>query len=94
MSVNRTEIEKLARLARLELEPEQASRYAEDISGILQYVNKLSEVRVEGLGNEAGVEAGLRPDRAVGLSLSDQQELIGLAPETEGGLVKTKAVFE
>ena len=94
MSVNRTEIEKLARLARLELEPEQASRYAEDISGILQYVGKLSEVRVEGVGVEEMAEESLRPDRAVGLSLSDQEELIGLAPETEEGLVKTKAVFE
>ena len=94
MSINLNEVDKLAGLSRIELDPEKKQKYMADLSAILQYVGKLQEVRAEAAPAEENSEESLRPDQVVGISSEDQQELVKAAPETEGGLIKTKAVFE
>jgi len=93
--LNIQEIEKLARLCRLELSAEEKDRYAEDLSAILSYVEKLQEVDVSHLENTtATTENVLRQDMVVGVSLEDQKELIKQAPDSKDNLVKTKPVFD
>jgi len=88
------EIEKLARLCRLELSAEEKSHYAEDLSAILSYVEKLQEVDVDSTEIlTTTTENVLRQDMVVGVSLDDQKKLINQAPETKDNLVKTKPVF-
>jgi len=92
--LNIQEIEKLARLCRLELSAEEKNRYTEDLSAILAYVEKLQEVDVSYLDNTPAItENVLRQDMVVGISLEDQKELINQAPESKDNLVKTKPVF-
>ncbi|MFH0702236.1 MAG: Asp-tRNA(Asn)/Glu-tRNA(Gln) amidotransferase subunit GatC [bacterium] len=43
------EVEHVAKLARLELKEEEKSRFAEQISNILDYFNQLSEVNTENI---------------------------------------------
>lgn len=92
--LNIQEVEKLARLCRLELNAEEKSRYSEDLSAILSYVEKLQEVDLNQVSNSAkATENVLRQDMVVGVSLDDQKDLINQAPATKDNLVKTKPVF-
>lgn len=45
--LSKKEVEKIAELARLGLSDEEKNKFAEDLSLVLGYVNKLSEVNVE-----------------------------------------------
>ena len=47
MSLTKKEVEKIAELARLELGEKEKEKFAEDLSSVLGYVQKLSEVNVE-----------------------------------------------
>jgi aspartyl-tRNA(Asn)/glutamyl-tRNA(Gln) amidotransferase subunit C len=47
--LNREDILKLAQLARLDLSDAEVEEYASELSAILQYVEQLSSVDVEGL---------------------------------------------
>lgn len=47
--LTRDDILKLARLARLEVSEDEVTEYTEELSAILQYVEQLSEVDIEGL---------------------------------------------
>lgn len=47
--LTRDDVLKLARLARLELTDEEVEQYSSELSEILQYVEQLSAVDVEGL---------------------------------------------
>ena len=105
MSLNIKEVEHLAKLARIELSEAEKKRYTDDISSILQYVNKLQEISAKGglascgkvkeesLVNESD-DSRLREDKVIGVSSEEQKSLIKQAPETQDGLMKTKPVFE
>ena len=94
MSLTIIEIERLAKLARIKLTNEEKEHYAENLSAILAYVEKLQEVKVDSLDNKSTItENVLRQDMVVGVSLIEQKELINQAPETQDNLVKTKPVF-
>ena len=47
MALTKKEVEKIAELARLELGEEEKEKFAEDLSSVLGYVQKLSEVNIE-----------------------------------------------
>jgi len=95
MSLTIKEIGQLAKLARLELSDEEKEKYSQDISSILQYVDKLQELKTDKVNLLIEAEESItREDAVIGNSTKDQKELIGLALDVEGGLIKTKAVFD
>jgi len=94
MSLTPKELEKLAQLARLDLAETEKGKLAQDVSSILQYVGKLQELKTEDNFKVPDREQNLRRDKVIGISTTEQKELIKLAPEQENNLVKTKAVFE
>ena len=49
MSLDRATVHKVATLARLELTPEEEETFAGQLSGILDYVDQLSELDVTGV---------------------------------------------
>lgn len=93
MSINLKEVEKLAKLARLELKEEEKKKYAEDISAILNYVSQLQGIKTGEQFTSEVLPGRLREDRVIGISTNRQKELISQAPEQENNLIKTKAVF-
>ena len=95
MSLTIKETEQLAKLARLELSAEEKEKYSKDISSILQYVNKLQELKTSAQGGPASGrdESITRDDIVVGKTTAEQKELVSRAPDVEDGLIKTKAVF-
>jgi aspartyl-tRNA(Asn)/glutamyl-tRNA(Gln) amidotransferase subunit C len=65
MSLTLEQVRHIARLARLRLTPEEERRYAEQLSAILDYAERLQRVDLTDVPPTAGVQdlrAPLRPD--------------------------------
>jgi aspartyl-tRNA(Asn)/glutamyl-tRNA(Gln) amidotransferase subunit C len=49
MAIDRKTVEHVAKLARLELSPEELDRYGQQLAAILEYIAKLEKLDVSGL---------------------------------------------
>ena len=89
------QIKHIANLARLELTPEEETKYGEQISAILNYVDKLSEVNTDNVSITAqtgGLVNAWREDEVK--PWPEEEVLSALAQgETSGGQVKVKRVL-
>ena len=95
MTLKASEIEHLAALARLELTKGKQEKFPQEISGILDYVKSLQEVK--GYELDEGLKAPaslLRTDQVLAWPATEQLAFISAAPDTENGLIKTKPVFD
>ena len=89
------EVKKIATLARLELTDDEIALYSEQLSGILGYIDQLQEVdtkNVEITSQVTGLSNVMREDAVD--AWENPSELVAMAPEHEGGLIKVKAVFD
>lgn len=85
-SLTDAEVAEIAALARLELEPAEAARLAEELGQILEHFAVLADVDTEGvepMTHVTDLALKLRPDD-VGPSLAPE-EALGAAPEVEAG---------
>jgi len=95
MSLTLEEVEHIAQLARLELTEEEAARYREQLSAILDYVAKLQELDTSDVPPMSAVFAGdshLRPDRAH--APLSRKSLLKNAPEVKNAQFKIPPVFD
>jgi len=94
MKLSKQEVEKIAKLSRLELSDKEKEKFANQLSDVLNYVEKLKEVDTENVEITAqvtGLENVYRDDKMEQCDF--QKELVKQAAETEGDLIKTKSVF-
>jgi aspartyl-tRNA(Asn)/glutamyl-tRNA(Gln) amidotransferase subunit C len=94
MKLSKQEVEKIAKLSRLELTDEEKDKFAGQMSAVLDYVGKLEEVNTENVDMTAqvtGLENVYRDDKVDQCDF--QKELIKQAAESEDNLIKTKSVF-
>ncbi|MCX6739790.1 MAG: Asp-tRNA(Asn)/Glu-tRNA(Gln) amidotransferase subunit GatC [Candidatus Parcubacteria bacterium] len=94
MKLTKQEVEKIAKLSRLELTDAEKDKFADQISAVLDYVGKLNEVDTENVEMTAqvtGLENVYRKDEVDQLDF--QKELIKQSAESENNLIKTKSVF-
>jgi aspartyl-tRNA(Asn)/glutamyl-tRNA(Gln) amidotransferase subunit C len=92
--VSREEILHLARLAKLELSPAEEERLAAQLGRILDYVAQLREVdeKADELTHVAIAEAPPRGDEPrPGLP---RDEVLALAPKTDGETIQVPAVID
>lgn len=86
MSLNDSDVRKLANLARLELSDEEVSTLRPQLGQILEFVEKLSELDTEGvepMTTALEVDNRWRDDEVTsGLT---NRDAIGSAPECDGG---------
>ncbi|MCF6249003.1 MAG: Asp-tRNA(Asn)/Glu-tRNA(Gln) amidotransferase subunit GatC [Desulfobacula sp.] len=54
MKISKDEVEKIAHLARLKIQDSQKEKMADQLSNILQYIDKLKDVDVEGVTLSSG----------------------------------------
>jgi aspartyl-tRNA(Asn)/glutamyl-tRNA(Gln) amidotransferase subunit C len=95
MSLTYTEVEHVARLARLHLSTEELAQMTGQLSDILDYIAMLQEVDVSGVPTTAqvtGLVSVMRPDVVVGQLTSE--EALANAPDKQDGMFRVKAVFE
>ncbi|MFH2092002.1 MAG: Asp-tRNA(Asn)/Glu-tRNA(Gln) amidotransferase subunit GatC [Pseudomonadota bacterium] len=85
MKISREEVEKMAHLARLEIDDSQTEKLAEQLSHILQYIDKLKDVDVEGVklsSDAAFMNNVLRQDQVK--SSPGPNVTLANAPERDG----------
>jgi aspartyl-tRNA(Asn)/glutamyl-tRNA(Gln) amidotransferase subunit C len=95
MSLDASDLEKIAHLARLAIAPGSIERYAADLSNILDLVAQMDAVDttgVEPMAHPLHMTQRMRPDR---VSESDQRERYQtIAPLTEDGLYLVPKVID
>jgi aspartyl-tRNA(Asn)/glutamyl-tRNA(Gln) amidotransferase subunit C len=95
MALTQEEVAHVARLARLQLSPEEIERMQEQLSAILDYVDMLQEVNVTGVTPTAqvtGLSSVMRADEVQ--SMLSWDEALRNASDHREGMFRVKAVFE
>ena len=88
------DILKLASLARIKIAPNEVERFRNEIGGILQYVAKINEIKLEPqIGANLQVKNVFRSDDMAHESGIFTEKLMRSAPKREGGLVKVKKIL-
>ena len=94
--INKKEIHKIAKLAKIDIKDGELDAYSDQISKILDYITELNEVdtsKVEEFsGDILNNQQNLRED-VIGKSL-DREEIIKLAPESDGVYFKVPKVIK
>jgi aspartyl-tRNA(Asn)/glutamyl-tRNA(Gln) amidotransferase subunit C len=92
--LTKEEVIKIATLSRINLTDAEVEKFQKDLSTVLDYVEELKQVNVDGLAEVSqvtGLENIMRPDEAV---MSDNRELMFKnAPEMKDGFYKVKAIL-
>jgi len=95
MSLSPEQVQQVAHLARLALQPEQLDPYAKQLSDILDLVGRLSAAETEGvvpMAHPMDMTQRLRPDV---ITESDRREAFQAhAPAVENGLFLVPKVIE
>lgn len=95
MRLSKDQVKHVAKLANLPLTPEEEEKYTQQLSKVLDYVEKLNSAdtsKVEPTFNVTGWSNVMREDTTAP-SLS-QGEALQNAPKEKEGMFKTKGVFE
>ena len=99
MAISQKEIERIARLARIELAPRERDTLEQELSRILEFVAKLNELDISAVGPLSGGTELENVMRADAPSLIEGEREVGAgliqsAPQKRRGFVEVKAVFE
>jgi len=95
MKISREQVLHVATLARLSFTDEEVDRFTAQLSSVLEYVDKLSELDLDGVEPMAHVHATLTTMRDDTSRTSlPREELLANAPETEGGCFRVPQVIE
>jgi aspartyl-tRNA(Asn)/glutamyl-tRNA(Gln) amidotransferase subunit C len=94
------DVERVAELANLELEPDESKSMVHDLNAILEYVAQLNELDTAGIVplaqvselNGAGNAGALRAD--INRPSLDRSVVMDCAPETDGAFFKVPKVIE
>ena len=95
MSLSRSDVEKIAHLARLAVSDDDEDRYAADLSNILGLVEQMSAVDTRGVTPMAHPLRMVQRLRADEPTEPNQRERFqAIAPATDGGLYLVPKVIE
>jgi len=76
MALTDKDVQKIAKLARIALAPEEILHYAGEINGILKWIAQLEEVNTDGIDPLLSVSNQLLPWRADVVTDGNQQEAV------------------
>lgn len=96
MKFSIAQVEHVARLARLALSTDEKKQYAQDLSEILSYVERLREINLSGVEPTIFPTAeltDLRPDVVVECAAVIQEKLVALFPKNKDRLLSVPPVF-
>lgn len=96
MRINRQEVEKVAKLARLDLTPGEQEAFAKQLSEILTHVEKLNQYDTSGVEPTATVlgQTNVFRDDTVKPSLSVEQALANAPDRAADGFAVPKIIDE
>jgi aspartyl-tRNA(Asn)/glutamyl-tRNA(Gln) amidotransferase subunit C len=95
MSIDKKDVEKVARLARLEVEDKRAEQLVDELGDVLEYVGKLEELETEDVEPTthpvAGEHAGREDEVNEGLAV---EQVVGQAPDQQDGQFRVPKVVD
>lgn len=95
MAVTKTELEHIAKLARISLTDAEKNKMAHDMSSILDYIDKLNKLdikNVEPMASITGLENVFRKDETRAEE-TDKERIIDQFPHKKDDYLKVKQVF-
>lgn len=97
--INKKEVEKIAELARLGISEEEKEKFSKDLSSVIGYVQKLSEVNIEKVEPMTGgtnLENVTRKDNETKDIATDEMkaEILAAAPDEENGYFKVPSILK
>lgn len=95
MSITVKDVQHVAKLARLQLSPEEEATFTEQMNAILQYAEKLNELDTDNVKPTTHVlqVSNVMREDVVKESLTQEEVLLN-APDEEDGHFKVPAVLE
>ncbi len=87
MSISKSDVERVARLARIGIEPHEAERYSIDLSNIFTLVEQMNKIDTDGIqpmAHPQDIQLRLREDEVKEINKRDQFQAI--APSVKRGL--------
>ncbi len=94
MKISKEQVQHIARLAKLECDPDDLSLFTEELDAILRYFDTLKDLHTEGIEptlTTAETECCLRKDQAA--PSLPESEAMKNAPEKESGYFKVPKVI-
>jgi aspartyl-tRNA(Asn)/glutamyl-tRNA(Gln) amidotransferase subunit C len=92
--ISKSEVQHIAALSRIGIDEKEIDKMAKELSGILDWVEKLKEVDISGVEATAhitGVENITREDNVN--NFENKKEIVKLFPEEKEGYCKVKSVL-
>lgn len=96
MKLSKPQVLHISNLARIKLSSSETTKFQNQLSSILDYVNQLNEVYtkdIEPISQITGLENVTREDVVVKEQSLTQEQTLANAPEKENGYFKVKSVF-
>ena len=96
MSLTKTQIEHIAKLARLELSPEEKTKFTGQLRSILDYFNKLQEVDTKGVGpmnHSIDIKNVNRADEVKDCAEDIKSKILDNAPDRSGDYFKVNKIL-
>ncbi len=95
MSLDKSQVEKIAHLARLQIDPADVPEYATNLSNILDLVEQMDAVDTEGVDPMAHPTDAVQRLREDVVTEHDQRDQFqAIAPQVENGLYLVPKVIE
>ncbi len=95
MSLDKTQVEKIAHLARLQIDPADIPQYATNLSNILDLVAQMDAVDTNGVDPMAHPTEAVQRLRDDQVTETDQRDRFqAIAPQVENGLYLVPKVIE
>jgi aspartyl-tRNA(Asn)/glutamyl-tRNA(Gln) amidotransferase subunit C len=93
--ISKEEVLKIAKLARLELTPQETEKMQQDLSSILDYFDILKKAPKVNLNDQKRMQSdnATRSDETANRPASIANNLIEVAPDKKDGYIKVKAVL-
>ncbi|MFC1701108.1 Asp-tRNA(Asn)/Glu-tRNA(Gln) amidotransferase subunit GatC [Patescibacteria group bacterium] len=96
MRLTRKQVEHTAKLARLGFAEKEVKKFQKDLSAVLDFIEKLSEIKtdkIEPTAHITGLENVIRADKGVAISNSKKKKLLDLASEKKEDYIKVKSIL-
>jgi aspartyl-tRNA(Asn)/glutamyl-tRNA(Gln) amidotransferase subunit C len=93
--IQKSDVEKMVQLSRLELTDEEKEKFASQFSDILGYVEELSEIddkNIEPIDQITDLSNVSREDKIT--NDCDREKMLSNAPEQQDGFIKVKSILK
>ncbi|MBU0732347.1 Asp-tRNA(Asn)/Glu-tRNA(Gln) amidotransferase subunit GatC [Patescibacteria group bacterium] len=95
MKISPEEVKKIGKLAKITLSEDEVKKMSKDLTAVLDYVEKLDEVKTDKVEPTSQVTGLLNIRRKDKVDYDfEQSDMLDSAPEAEGNLIKVKKIFD